>query len=97
MLPQDKAGNKSSTPATNERCDLLNVSAAAARLGVRRRTVMDWVRRGELAAVVYKRGRDGRATIVAFRPEAIAAFIRRHEKGTVPASSSSGQASEGRK
>lgn len=59
---------------------LLNPEQAARCLGVRRRTIVDWARRGILPCVVYKRGKDGRATMIAFDPIDLDAFIEKHRR-----------------
>ena len=60
------------------RPDLLTRAVAASRLGVPQRQVMTWLRRGELAGIIYSRARNGRVTRVAFDPRDIEAFIKNH-------------------
>ena len=55
--------------------ELLGPDETARHLGVRRRFVMDCLRRGELLGIVYRRGRDGRATVVAFDRADLDRFI----------------------
>jgi len=54
---------------------LLGVEEAAAILAVKRRTLMDWVRRGEIPCIILRRGRDGRATLVRFEQLALRKWI----------------------
>lgn len=57
---------------------LLTVQEAAADLRVRPRTLLAWVRRGEINAIVKFR-RDGRPSFVRFLEKHLDDFIRRHE------------------
>ena len=54
---------------------LLGVEEAAAILAVKRRTLMDWVRRREIPCIILRRGRDGRATLVRFEQLALRKWI----------------------
>lgn len=62
---------------------LLGVDTAASILALRRRTLMDWARRGEIPCIVLRRGRDGRATIVRFEESKLKEWIEAKRTSSV--------------
>lgn len=60
---------------------LLDPDEAARRLGRSRRFLMDCLRRGELPGIVYRRGKDGRVTVVAFDRTDLDRFVAAHRTG----------------
>ena len=63
---------------------LLSPDAVARLLGVQRRTLMTWARRGEIPHFVLKWGKDGRAVVVRFSSEALSKWIKEREQKCSP-------------
>ena len=59
---------------------LLTPEEAGRLLGVRRRTVIAWARRGEIPHIVLKRGRDGRAAVVRFNSKKLREWLATKEE-----------------
>jgi len=57
---------------------------AAIYCGTKRRFLMDAARRGEIPCIVYRRGRDGRATVIAFERRDLDAFVAAHRQEASP-------------
>jgi hypothetical protein len=60
------------------------VDPAALHAGVTRRHLRDAARQGEITHYVFKRGSDGRATVIAFDPRDLDAWIELHRVDAHP-------------
>jgi len=62
----------------------LPADEAAIYCGTKRRFLMDAARRGEIPCIVFRRGRDGRATVIAFETSDLDAFVAAHRQEASP-------------